>query len=241
MEQRYPQKNPFRPVTKSRSARSRKEKPSCATGTSLVSRRRASGQGSTCICTTSDSRNWIWHGLVTTEQAAWHGAHAEPATFLGYPRADGRVGTRNYIAVVAASNCAAHTSELIAASFADEPLPPNVDGVIAFPHGEGCGQAIGPDTVQLQRTLQGVLDHPNVSAALILGLGCEVNQVSHYLGRSPKSAATVHRPLSKVSHCRNPAARAERSKLHGSKCGVSSNARRRKSAPRCLPLRSCSA
>ncbi len=107
---------------------------------------------------------------------------ASQATFLGYRRADGRAGTRNYIAVVAASNCAAHTAELIAAGFDDEKLPENVDGVIAFPHGEGCGQAIGPDTEQLQRTLMGILDHPNVSAALILGLGCEVNQIGHYLG-----------------------------------------------------------
>ncbi|HVN64141.1 MAG TPA: altronate dehydratase family protein, partial [Candidatus Binataceae bacterium] len=103
-------------------------------------------------------------------------------TFMGYAREDGRVGTRNYIAVVAASNCAAHTAELIAASFEDERLPPNVDGVAAFPHGEGCGHSIGPDTEQLQRTLAGVLDHPNVSAAIILGLGCEVNQIDHYLG-----------------------------------------------------------
>jgi altronate hydrolase len=103
-------------------------------------------------------------------------------TFLGFPREDGRAGTRNYIAVVAASNCAAHTAELIAASFDGETLPPNVDGVAAFPHGEGCGHTIGPDTEQLQRTLAGVLDHPNVSAAIILGLGCEVNQIDHYLG-----------------------------------------------------------
>jgi altronate hydrolase len=103
-------------------------------------------------------------------------------TFLGYPREDGRAGTRNYIAVVAASNCAAHTVECIAASFAEETLPPNIDGVVAFPHGEGCGHSIGPDTEQLQRTLAGVLDHPNVAAAIILGLGCEVNQIDHYLG-----------------------------------------------------------
>lgn len=103
--------------------------------------------------------------------------------FLGYVREDGRVGTRNYIAVVAASNCAAHTAEMIAASYDKETFPPNVDGVVAFPHGEGCGHSIGPDTVQLQRTLGGVLNHPNVSAAIILGLGCEVNQIDHYLGK----------------------------------------------------------
>ena len=108
---------------------------------------------------------------------------ANVPTFLGYPRDDGRVGTRNYIAVVAASNCAAHTAELIAASFEDQPLPANVDGIVAFPHGEGCGQSPGPDLKQLQRTLAGVLSHPNVAAAIILGLGCEVNQIDHYLGK----------------------------------------------------------
>lgn len=102
--------------------------------------------------------------------------------FLGYLREDGRAGTRNYIAVVAASNCAAHTAEQVALRYAGRQLPANVDGVVAFPHGEGCGMAIGPDTEQLQRTLAGVLHHPNVSGAIILGLGCEVNQIEHYLG-----------------------------------------------------------
>jgi altronate hydrolase len=110
-------------------------------------------------------------------------APAKPApAFLGYPREDGRTGTRNYIAVVAASNCAAHTVDLIARSFEGEGLPPNVDGVVAFPHGDGCGQSIGPDTAQLQRTLTGVLNHPNVTAAILLGLGCEVNQIDQYPG-----------------------------------------------------------
>jgi altronate hydrolase len=116
-------------------------------------------------------------------------ARAEGPTFQGYAREDGRVGTRNYIAVVAASNCAAHTAELIARSYEGERLPPNVDGVVAFPHGEGCGHAFGPDVDQLRRTLSGVLIHPNVSAAVILGLGCEVNQIDHYLGAgSPRSS-----------------------------------------------------
>jgi altronate hydrolase len=116
-------------------------------------------------------------------------AAANVPSFLGYVREDGRVGTRNYIAVVAASNCAAHTAELIAASFEEQPLPPNVDGIVAFPHGEGCGQSPGPDLQQLQRTLAGVLSHPNVAAAIILGLGCEVNQIDHYLGKGvPRSS-----------------------------------------------------
>ncbi len=120
-----------------------------------------------------------------------HRKPEQSRTFLGYQREDGRVGTRNYIAVVAASNCAAHTAELIAHSYSREKLPENVDGVVAFPHGEGCGHSIGPDTQQLQRTLLGVLDHPNVSAAVILGLGCEVNQISHYLG--PNAPITPER------------------------------------------------
>ena len=115
-------------------------------------------------------------------------ARADAPTFLGYAREDGRVGTRNFIAVVAASNCAAHTADLIARSYEGAELPPNVDGVVAFPHGEGCGHAIGPDMDQLRRTLGGVLAHPNVSAALILGLGCEDNQIGRYLG--PNGAGT---------------------------------------------------
>jgi altronate hydrolase len=110
-------------------------------------------------------------------------------TFRGFVRKDGRVGTRNYIAVVAASNCAAHTADLVERSFAGEKLPANVDGVVAFPHGDGCASTIGPDTQQLQRTLEGVLDHPNVAAAIIIGLGCEVNQIDHYLGESKNGRA----------------------------------------------------
>ena len=114
---------------------------------------------------------------------AWTASSKPCPTFLGYRREDGRVGTRNYIAVVAASNCAAHTAERIARSYEAEILPPGVDGVVAFPHGEGCGHSMGPDLDQLRRTLAGVLVHPNVSAAVILGLGCEVNQIDHYLGQ----------------------------------------------------------
>jgi altronate hydrolase len=133
-------------------------------------------------------------------------------TFMGYRREDGSVGTRNYIAVVAASNCAAHTAEMIAHSFDGEALPPYVDGVVAFPHGEGCGHTIGPDTDQLRRTLAGVLAHPNVSAAVILGLGCEVNQIEHYLGpNAPRSSRLVGMTLQSSGGTRGAvtAARAE--------------------------------
>jgi altronate hydrolase len=141
---------------------------------------------------------------------------ARVPTFRGFVREDGRVGTRNYIAVVAASNCAAHTAELIAASFDDERLPANVDGVVAFPHGEGCGMSIGPDTDQLRRTLARVLAHPNVAAAVILGLGCEVNQIDHYLGpNAPRSSRLVGMTLQSSGGTRGTveAARREIAKL----------------------------
>ncbi|HKW99254.1 MAG TPA: altronate dehydratase family protein [Bryobacteraceae bacterium] len=150
-------------------------------------------------------------------------------TFLGYPREDGRVGTRNYVAVVAASNCAAHTAELIAASFDDEKLPPNIDGVVAFPHGEGCGHTIGPDTEQLQRTLGGVLAHPNVSAAIILGLGCEVNQIDHYLGpNAPRSSRLVGMTLQSSGGTRG-ALEAARREIH--KLMEQGSAEKRKEVP----------
>ena len=106
--------------------------------------------------------------------------------FQGYARADGRAGTRNYIAVVAASNCAAHTVAEIAASYTGAELPAHVDGIVAFPHGEGCAHSIGRDTEQLRRTLAGVLDHPNVSGGLIVGLGCETNQMAQYVDASKR-------------------------------------------------------
>ena len=107
---------------------------------------------------------------------------AEPATFLGYPRADGRVGTRNYIAVAGVSNCAAHAVSEIEEAFRWESFAgTSIDGVMCFPHGDGCGQNEGADLAQLRRTIEGVMDHPNVAAAIVVGLGCEVNQISYYV------------------------------------------------------------
>ncbi len=141
--------------------------------------------------------NLSFHELEAVYEFPEHDVEIPPCAengprFRGYQREDGRAGTRNYIAVVAASNCAAHTVEQIAKSYENETLPPNVDGVVAFPHGEGCGMTQGPDKTQLQRTLAGVLDHPNVSSALIIGLGCEVNQIDHYLG--PRANGAPPRP-----------------------------------------------
>jgi altronate hydrolase len=107
-------------------------------------------------------------------------AEGERRTFLGYRRADGRAGTRNYIAILSTVNCSAHASLEIAHHFTPERLRPypNVDGVLAFTHHAGCtNRPDSPDHVLLRRTLLGIARHPNVAACLLVGLGCETNQV----------------------------------------------------------------
>jgi altronate hydrolase len=106
-------------------------------------------------------------------------------TFLGYLRPDGRVGTRNYIAVVSTVNCSASTSRYIADQFRDGAWRrdfPNVDGVFAITHKGGCGLPFeGPDHQILERVLAGFANHPNVAAYLIVGLGCEVGFAQHLI------------------------------------------------------------
>lgn len=106
----------------------------------------------------------------------------EPATFHGYRRDAGKVATRNYIALCATVNCSA----TVIRKAADEVMHsgvlrdyPNVDGVVAFAHGTGCGMASeGPGWENLQRVLWGHATHPNVGAAMFVGLGCEVMQIA---------------------------------------------------------------
>lgn len=105
---------------------------------------------------------------------------SERATFQGYMRPDGRAGTRNYIAVVSTVNCSATVVHEIADYFTKERLKdyPNVDGVAAFAHALGCGMEMTGEPMDLlQRTLAGYIRHPNVAAALVVGLGCERCQV----------------------------------------------------------------
>ena len=123
-------------------------------------------------------------------------------TFMGYRRADGRVGTRNYLAVIATVNCAAHTCREIARTFTPARLAayPNIDGVIALTHTSGCVIRPGSlDYVFLQRTLAGMARQPNVGAYLLVGLGCETNQLAELienygLGQADREASGV--PLS---------------------------------------------
>ncbi|WP_431123164.1 UxaA family hydrolase [Variovorax paradoxus] len=113
---------------------------------------------------------------------------AEPATFEGIVREDGRVATRNYIGILTSVNCSATVARAIADRFRRDIHPemlapfPNIDGVVALTHGAGC--AVDPDgegLAILQRALGGYACHPNFASVLVIGLGCETNQVSTLL------------------------------------------------------------
>ena len=111
-------------------------------------------------------------------------ADSEQRTFLGYHRPSGKVGTRNFIAVLTSVNCSATAAHMIAESFSDDELATyeNVDGVAAFSHGTGCGMVTSSDGfANLQRVLWGYARNPNVGGVLFVGLGCEVNQISFLL------------------------------------------------------------
>ena len=109
-------------------------------------------------------------------------ADVQARTFDGIVRADGRVGTRNYVAVLSTVNCSATVVKRITGAFSAPGVLeeyPGVDGVIAITHGTGCGLAAdGEGLAVLRRTLTGYARHPNVGAVVLVGLGCEVNQIS---------------------------------------------------------------
>jgi altronate hydrolase len=101
-------------------------------------------------------------------------------TFQGIVRADGRVATRNFIGILSSVNCSSTVIHRIAAHFTPEKLAayPNVDGVVAFAQTSGCGMASPSEHFDvLRRTIAGYVRHPNLAGALIVGLGCERNQV----------------------------------------------------------------
>ncbi len=108
----------------------------------------------------------------------------DPAIFMGIVRADGRVATRNYVGVLTSVNCSATAARAIADHFRRDIRPetlaafPNVDGVVALTHGMGCATASDGEELQvLRRTLGGYARHPNFYAVLVVGLGCETNQI----------------------------------------------------------------
>jgi altronate hydrolase len=107
------------------------------------------------------------------------------ASFMGIRRPDGRVATRNYIGILTSVNCSAHVAQVVADMFRRNPMTghdpladyPNVDGVVALTHKTGCGMTQLEPLQVLRRTLGGYARHANFSHVIVLGLGCEVNQI----------------------------------------------------------------
>ncbi|MGF1624563.1 MAG: UxaA family hydrolase [Alphaproteobacteria bacterium] len=110
---------------------------------------------------------------------------AERATFQGFRRANGKCGTRNYLGILTSVNCSATAAKYISRAVERSGILadyPNVDGVVALTHSTGCGMADSGDGYEaLQRTLWGYARHPNFAGILMVGLGCEVNQIPFLL------------------------------------------------------------
>lgn len=103
-----------------------------------------------------------------------------PAEFMGFRRTSGRVGTRNFIAVLASVNCSSTAARMIADHFTPDRMAAysNVDGVVAFHHGTGCAMATNGEGFEaLQRVMWGYARNPNVGGVVMAGLGCETNQI----------------------------------------------------------------
>lgn len=119
---------------------------------------------------------------------------SRPRTFDGYVRADGRVGTRQYIGILTSVNCSASTARMIADQFRGPVLDayPHVDGVVALTHDSGCGLVTESEGARLLlRTLRGYASHPNIAGVLVLGLGCEMLPVDSLLGDLPIASDTL--------------------------------------------------
>ena len=118
----------------------------------------------------------------------------EPAaTFQGIVRSNGRVATRNYVGILTTVNCSATVARRIAAHFTPEVLSayPNVDGVVTITHGTGCGMAEhGEPADLLRRVFVGYATHPNFAGVLLLGLGCETNQIEPLINLTSPGSLT---------------------------------------------------
>ena len=125
-------------------------------------------------------------------------------TFLGYDRGNGRVGTRNYIGILTSVNCSATVARMVADYFTAERLGeyPNIDGVAAFVHGTGCGMGgDGTGFEALQRVMWGYARHPNLAGVVMIGLGCEMNQIDWLL----EAYGLEHGPLFQTMNIQNVA------------------------------------
>lgn len=180
------------------------------------------------------------HNAGMSESVSMPAAHdaiaiEKPArtTFLGFARPDGRVGTRNYIGILASVNCSATVCGAIADAANKKLLPkyPGIDGFTAIVHDQGCGMTnIGEGFETLVRTLKGYRDHPNFGGVLIVGLGCEVNQLTLYkrddwtaerfgtfnIQDVGGSASAVHRAVELLEPIATAASKDHRTEQHAS-------------------------
>jgi len=108
-------------------------------------------------------------------------------TFMGYKRADGRVGTRNYLGVLTSVNCSGSVARFIAEEAEKTDwfkALTNIDGIVPISHGSGCGMSGDDEGYRtLFRTLRGYARHPNFGGILLVGLGCEVMQIPGLVGK----------------------------------------------------------
>ncbi|MEO1292624.1 MAG: altronate dehydratase family protein [Pseudomonadota bacterium] len=114
---------------------------------------------------------------------------AASLSFPGYHRADGRVGTRNYVGILTTVNCSGSIARFIGEAAERSGLLaqyPNVDGVVPIVHGTGCGMSAKNEGYRaLFRTLSGYAQHANFAGVLLIGLGCEVMQLADLVGGRP--------------------------------------------------------
>lgn len=130
-------------------------------------------------------------GPHSSDYAFASDSHALPPlparNFMGFPRADGQVGTRNYIGILTSVNCSGSVARFIAEAAEKDPVlsaMPNIDGYVPIVHSTGCGMSgvnEGYDT--LMRTLKGYARNANFAGILLVGLGCEVMQVPDLVGQ----------------------------------------------------------
>ena len=127
---------------------------------------------------------------------------SERATFMGFRRPDGRVGTRNLILIIPTSMCASHEAQQISMMaeftlFKREKYP-NVDGVVAIPHNKGCGCQDGSNLDVMLRTLANYADHPNVGGVILMDLGCEKTNLAYVEKYLLKRDKGFDKPVAKI-------------------------------------------
>jgi altronate dehydratase len=127
---------------------------------------------------------------------------SERATFQGFRRPDGRVGTRNFILIVPTSMCASHEAQQISMMaeflhYSREKFP-NVDGVVAIPHNKGCGCQDGSNLDVMLRTLANYAAHPNVGGVILMDLGCEKTNLEYVEKYLLKRELEFQKPFAKI-------------------------------------------